>query len=103
VKIYSVILTALIFISCSPPSDDLAREKDAAEARMELKNIWILLEEYREINGSFPDTLRLIENEKAFDLKKWTYDPNAEIVVWSNDNRNRKRISLRADGEIITE
>jgi hypothetical protein len=102
VKIFNVILITIFCFSCEPKAVLSEKDEELARAKMEVKNIWLLLETYRVENGHLPSSLREIETKGAFNLQKWRYDPKADIIIHSNDVDLSKEIILRSDGEIIT-
>jgi hypothetical protein len=95
------ILLSFVFICCKPKLVESAKDMESAEVRMELKNLWVLLEDYRSANGHFPRALSELQGVDHASLSKWDYTPNASpVIVRSIKNENGLFWLLSADGEI---
>ena len=96
-----IILVSFVFLCCKPKLMESARNMESAEVRMELKNLWVLLDDYRSAQGHFPRTLSKLEGIDPASLSKWDYMPNASpVIVQSIRNENGFFWSLSADGKI---
>lgn len=95
------VLLCFIFICCKPKVIESAKDVNAAEIQMELKNLWVLLEDYRSTNGHFPQTLSDLNGIDPASLSKWDYTPNATpVVAKSISNQSGTLWLLSADGKI---
>ena len=99
-RIVTIILS-FVFICCKPKIVESAKDMESAEVRMELKNLWVLLEDYRAANGHFPRALSELQGIDHASLSKWDYTPNASpVIVRSTKNETGLFWLLSADGEI---
>lgn len=95
------ILLSFVCICCKPKLVESAKDMESAEVRMELKNLWVLLEDYRAANGHFPRALSELQGIDHASLSKWDYTPNASpVIVRSINNENGLFWVLSSDGEI---
>lgn len=99
-KIFTLFLCC-VFISCKVKFVKSNKNLDAAEARMELKNLWVWLDDYRSVNGHFPQDLSDLKVINPTLLSKYEYTPNAgAILVKTNSSQCGTFWLLSSDGEI---
>lgn len=98
------IFLSLFFIYCKPKLVKSAKNVESLEVRMELKNLWILLEEYRVLHGHYPRALSDLEELDSVSLtKNWDYKPDSNSLIVESPKKGDKNKTiwvLNADGKI---
>jgi hypothetical protein len=76
------ILLIIFFICCKPKLVKSAKNVESLEVRMELKILWVLLEEYRSLKGHYPRALSELEELDSVSLtKNWDYKPDSSSLI----------------------
>jgi hypothetical protein len=101
-----IVLASPSLTSCKHVVEIKAQKNEnEVQLKMDLKCIWILLNEYKTTNGNWPisidDTSDLYEGDKIdFSAIKYHYPPSAGISLEAKDSTNGKVFVVTTGGQI---
>jgi hypothetical protein len=96
-----IVLSSLLLGCCKPKLVASAKDIESAEIRVELKNLWILLEDYRTTHGHFPEKLSNLEGIDSILSNEWDYTPNdSQFIVKSIEEKNGFSWRMSVNGAV---